>query len=280
MSTAAEHPTVTAYLREFDAASGSLTATRREELREEIASHLREAIPPLSSQADATAVIAAFGSPAEIVGQEGTLDQSASSVAPADESRRGLRIALGAIVIAAAAISAVFFLWPGNPANTGAGSGTTQPDAAPSSVVNEVPEGPARVAEGTAYFEYLAAIETMPEPLPSGAAYPTGVPEGLDLGATDDGIQQSGAGATVAHFTWLCAWEAEYLTAADDEDAERQVAAEAMLTQWPSYGFVSDPDGGWAANVLEPLSFGDTAGLQKDFPQTCAQAGILNVTAP
>ncbi|MBH0109929.1 hypothetical protein I6E81_07100 [Salinibacterium sp. NG22] len=49
MTTAAEHPTVTAYLREFDAASGSLTAPRRLELREEIASHLHETIPPSSS---------------------------------------------------------------------------------------------------------------------------------------------------------------------------------------------------------------------------------------
>lgn len=279
MTTAAEHPTVTAYLREFDAAATSLTAPRRLELREEIASHLHETIPPSSSQANATAAIAAFGSPAEILGQEGIPDDGSSSADPADKSRSGVRMALGAVVIVAAAISAAFFLWPGSPADTGVGPDPTQPDVDPSFVVNETPEGPVRVTEGTAYFEYLAAIETMPEPLPSAAAYPTGVPDGLELGATDDGVLQSGAGATVAHFTWLCAWEAEYLGAAGDDDAERLVAAEAMLTQWPSYDFVSDPDGGWAANVLEPLSFGDTTGLQKDFPQTCAQAGILNVTA-
>lgn len=119
----------------------------------------------------------------------------------------------------------------------------------------------------------------MPEPLPGGAEYPDGVPEGLDSGSTATGVLQSGAGATIAHFTWLCAWEAEYLTATDAENAQRQVAAETMLAQWPSLSPVDDPEGGWARNVLEPLSFGDWSGLQSDFPQTCAQAGILNVNA-
>ncbi|CAO1653898.1 DUF1707 domain-containing protein [Salinibacterium sp. NYA9b] len=276
MNHTAEHPLVTSYLSDFDDLAAPLSSARRLELREEIASHLRESIPVAVSNADAAAVIAAFGSPAEILGDEGIPGQGR----PASRSslKRRQRVLIAAAIVIAGLVLAIYLWFPGpQPAIS---PQAPQSSEGPASVVNEDPTGPARVTEGTAYFEYLAAIEAMPETLPSGAAYPAGVPEGLDSGQTDGGVVQSGLGATVAHFTWLCAWEAEYLTAADDEDAERLVAAEAMLTQWPSYDFVSDPDGGWAANVLEPLSFGDTAGLQRDFPQTCAQAGILNVTAP
>ncbi|MBH0008250.1 hypothetical protein [Salinibacterium sp. SWN1162] len=277
MNSAAEHPLVTAYLREFDVSSAPLPAPRRLELREEIANHLRETVPPESSDLEAMHSIAAFGSPAEILGQEGVTDRAGAT---ADPQQRRTALVLGAVVIAAAGLAAGMFFWPPTPTGSGTDSEPQQPAAGPTSVVNETPTGPERVTDGTAYFEYLAAIETMPEPLPAGAAYPTGVPAGLNSGQTDDGLLQSGAGETVAHFTWLCAWEAEDLSAAAADDAERQVEAEAMLTQWPSYGFVVDPDDGWATNVLEPLSFGDVAGLQQDFPQTCAQAGILNVTAP
>ncbi|QAV70432.1 hypothetical protein ESZ53_08250 [Salinibacterium sp. UTAS2018] len=276
MNSAAEHPLVTAYLREFDVSSAPLPAPRRLELREEIANHLRETVPPESSDLEAMHSIAAFGSPAEILGQEGVTERAGEPQTPP----RRTALVLGALVIVAAGLAAWMFLSPSALLGEGPDGEPTQPAAGPASVVNENPTGPERVTEGTAYFEYLAAIEAMPEPLPAGAAYPTGVPAGLDSGQTDDGLLQSGAGATVAHFSWLCAWEAEYLNAAAADDAERQVAAETMLTQWPSYGFVADLDGGWATSVLEPLSFGDVAGLQKDLPQTCSQAGILNVTAP
>lgn len=277
MNTAAEHPHVTAYLREFDRAAAQLTSSRRFELREEIANHLRESIPPSLSPAEAAAMIAAFGSPAEVLGHEDIPDQSGTgSRAP----RRRYLVLGAAVIVVAGLVIALLFWQPTALFVAETEPGANQSAEGPASVVNEDPTGPDRVAEGTAYFEYLAAIEAIPEPLPNGAAYPSGVPAGLDFGPSDDGVLQSGAGATLAHFTWLCAWEAEYLSAASEDDAERQVTAEAMLAQWPSYGFVSDPDGGWATNVLEPLSFGDVAGLQKDLPQTCSQAGITNVTAP
>lgn len=169
-------------------------------------------------------------------------------------------------------------VWLSFPAGD-SGGGPTNNDSleTETSVVNKTPTGPDRVQDGTAYFEYLAAIEAMSEPLPPGVEYPEGVPEGLDSGSTATGVLQSGAGANVAYFTWLCAWEAEYLNAVDAENAQRQVAAETMLAQRPGLGPVDDPQEGWAETVLEPLSFGDRSGLHSDFPQTCAQAGILNV---
>jgi len=276
MNNAAEHPHVTAYLREFDEEAASLTASRRLELGEEISSHLRESIPISLSNAEAAAVIAAFGSPAEILGHEGIPHQGRTG-SRSSLKRRNL-VLIAAAVVVAGLVLALLFWFPRSP--SGIAPEASQSGESPTSVVNANPTGPARVSDGTAYFEYLAAIEAMSKPLPSDAAYPEGVPEGVDSGQSDDGVVQSGLGANLAHFTWLCAWEAEYLSAASEDDAELQVTAEAMLAQWPSYGFVSDPDGGWATNVLEPLSFGDVAGVQKDLPQTCSQAGITNVTAP
>tara|TARA_R110002051_G_scaffold166383_1_gene237200 strand:- start:2755 stop:3594 length:840 start_codon:yes stop_codon:yes gene_type:complete len=279
MNQPAEHPLVTSYLSEFDDVSAPLSMAHRLELREEIASHLHESVPISLSNAEASAAIAAFGSPAEILGYDGIQNQ----VGKGSGSRKVSRILVlvaAIVVMLGGAAALLVWLWVTPFSSEMTPGGVGQPVTVSTSVVNAHPNGPARTLEGTAYFEYLAAIEAMPEPLPSGAAYPVGVPEGLGSGQSDDGVVQSGLGATVAHFTWLCAWEAEYLSAASEDDAERQVAAETTLELWPSYGYVSDRDAGWASNVLEPLSFGDATGLQKDFPQTCAQAGILNVTAP
>ena len=276
MNTAAEHPHVTAYLREFDRAAAQLTSSRRFELREEIANHLRESIPPSLSPAEAAAMIAAFGSSAEVLGHEDIPDQSGTgSRAP----RRRYLVLGAAVIVVAGLVIALLFWQPTALFVAETEPGANQSAEGPASVVNEDPTGPARVTEGTAYFEYLAAIKAMPEPLPNGAAYPSGVPAGLDSGRSGDGVVQSGLGANLAHFAWLCAWEAEYLSASSEDDAERQVAAELMLEQWPSYDYVSDSGDGWTKNVLEPLRFGDPTGLQKDFPQTCSQAGITNVNS-
>jgi len=277
MNHAAEHPLVTSYLSEFDDVAAPLSAVRRLELREEIASHLRESIPVSLSNAEAGAVIAAFGSPAEILGHEGIPNQGRTG-SRSPRVRRSLVLVATIIVMPGLAAALLFWIW-GTPFSTEIKMGASQPVDTSTSVVNAYPTGPARVSEGTAYYEYLAAIEAMTEPLPDGAAYPEGVPEGLDSGQSDDGVVQSGLGANLAYFAWLCAWEAEYLSASSEDDAERQVAAELMLEQWPSYDYVSDSEDGWTKNVLESLSFGDPSGLQKDFPQTCSQAGITNVNS-
>jgi DNA-binding FrmR family transcriptional regulator len=70
MTSDTDHRLVTQYLRQFDAAAGSLSNARRAVLREEIANHLRELVQPDLSDADASAALSSFGSPADILGQE------------------------------------------------------------------------------------------------------------------------------------------------------------------------------------------------------------------
>ena len=92
------------------------------------------------------------------------------------------------------------------------------------------------------------------------------MPNGLNSGTSTAGTMQSGAGYVVAQYTWLCAWESEYLTAMAKDDAERQVAAEAMLTTWLTSEFymAPDPNRGWVTSVLDPVGFGDSSGVVRD----------------
>jgi hypothetical protein len=94
-------------------------------------------------------------------------------------------------------------------------------------------------------------------------------------------MAESGAGRNVPHFTWLCAWESEYLTAIAEKDAERQVEAEWMLTKWSTGSFyltvMSDPSKGRVRTVLDPMRYGDPSGVNRNKPQTCPQAFIVNV---
>lgn len=278
MTSDADHPFVTQFLRQFDEAAVSLASARRAELREEVAAHLRELVRADTSDADASAALSRFGSPAEILGQE--LDGSPSDRASAGRSRRIRRTVLIVVSAVAAAILLIvlltwLFLVPVS-VSLSSPTGTAEEIT---SVVNATPDGPARVTTGTGYFEYQAAIDAMEDPLPPGAAYPNSVPEGLDSGSSSAGMMQSGAGYVVAQYTWLCAWESEYLTSMAEKDAQRQVAAEAMLTKWSTSEFymASDPNRGWVATVLDPVRFGDSSGVARDQPQSCSQAGIVNV---
>lgn len=275
--TGTDHPFVTEYLAGFDAASGSISQPRRSVLREEIGAHLRDAVPLDSSDAEAMAVIAAFGSPAEIIGQE--LDGSAATAPSSRPHRmRTILIAIGVLIVAV--LLATWMWWPGARPQPVPSTAPT-PSPAVTSVVNETPEGPPRVTTGEAYAEYRAAIDQMEHPLPAGAAYPLGVPEGLDAGAQGDGMLESGAGRNLAYFSWLCAWEAEYLSAVDAADDRRKVEAASMITAWSTSDFylaMGDADHGWVTNVVGPMKFGDASGVEQDLPNTCAQAAIVNVT--
>ena len=274
MTSDTDHRLVTQYLRQFDAAAGSLTNARRAILREEIANHLRELVQPDLSDADASAALSSFGSPADILGQE--LDVP-PSLAASQRRQRRVRRTVAIVVSAVAAAILLIVLLP--LLFVVAPVPVAGPDGEVTSVVNANPQGPARVTTGTGYFEYQAAIEAMEDPLPAGAAYPAGVPEGLDSGTSSTGVMQSGAGYVVAQYTWLCAWESEYLTAMAQEATGRQVAAEAMLTTWSTSEFytTTDPNRGWVTSVLEPVWFGDSSGVVRDQPQSCSQAGIINV---
>jgi hypothetical protein len=267
MTRDSDHPLVVKYLEHFDMVAGSLSPSRRAALRDDIATHLRDQITVDTSNADASAALTSFGSPSDILEQE--VDGISPKRPPLRRrTRRGITIAISATGTALV-LGASLFTWM-------LANGPTTPAV---SIVNKAPEGPSRVARGTAYFEYRNAIDAMAKPLPAGADYPEGVPEGLDSGPFSGGVMQSGAGKVVAHFTWLCAWEYEYLNAVTAKDAKRQVMAEAMLNSWstsPIWAAI-DPDGGWARNVLDPMGMGDKGGVIEDLPQSCLQAGIINV---
>jgi hypothetical protein len=263
------HPCVSEYLRRFDADAAALPANRRLSLRDEIEAHLRDAISSDFTDAEAAAVLSEFGSPAEIIGQE--IDEGALPLAGERRPswRRPLAI-VGSIAAFALLIPVVIGL---------ATAFHTESNPGPPSVVNEDPPGPPRVSEGQAYFEYLAAIEAMEYPLPPGAQYPEGVPEGLDAGPVEDGVMGSGAGTHLAHFTWLCAWESEYLAAFEDKDFKRIVEAESMLAGWveTEWHREFDQGGAWAEAVINPMKFGDPSGIRRDRASVCAQASIFNV---
>lgn len=275
MTKPTDHPYVAEYLLRFDEAAASLATTRRLMLREEIAEHLRDVIDASASEGEAAAAIAQFGSPAEVLAQE--LDNDPSPVAPRVRSR-WTWWTIGAAIILVFLVASIPIL--------GSIRGETAPEPATPPLsgnpVTEKPEGPERVTTGPAYFEYLAAIERMDHPLPDGVNYPLGVPEGLDAGPTSDGegTMQSGAGTVIAHFSWLCAWESEYLLAVDAADDRRQVDAEAMISSWAEsefYAAMGDTERSWVKNVVDPMQFNNPTGVKADRTQTCAQAGIFNV---
>lgn len=265
------HPLVVEYLRRFDAEAVAIPPGRRASLREQVESHLRDAIAVDSADSDAAAAIAEFGSPAEIIAQE--LDDATPSAGNRRRPRtRSLVIACLVAVVALAIPVGITLI----------GQYHAESNPGPPSIVNEAAEGPTRVTQGQAYFEFLAAIEAMEYPLPPGASYPDGVPEGFDVGpgtGMPGGVLESGMGNHVAHFTWMCAWETEYLAAFDEKDYMRLVKAESMLTAWTDTEWHRELDsgGGWATNVLGPLKVGDPSGVTRDLAGTCARAGIFNV---
>ena len=271
--SAVEHPRVREYLGEFDAAATGLALPRRRALRQEIRSHLIEAIPAGLPDEDAVRKIAEFGPVASILEQEqdSSLEQeqdpppaSTSGVAATRHgwSRWGLRaIVIGVPVIAAAIILTIVLASIGS---------------APTSIVNAHPRGVARVTSGDAYFDYLDATKAIGKPLPPGASYPAGVPVGLNQGATAAGVQEFGGGSDVAHFTWLCAWETDYLHDVKTRDVASRVTDERMLTWWGESAWWSkaDPDHGWNSNVVAPMRMGNSAGVSADVSDSCQNAGI------
>jgi uncharacterized membrane protein len=81
MNSPKDHPLVNDYLDRFDAAAQKLGAERRARLREDIASHLREATTPTMSDSHVIAVINALGTPESIVAEEMTNEGVVSAIA-------------------------------------------------------------------------------------------------------------------------------------------------------------------------------------------------------
>jgi hypothetical protein len=67
--TALEHPLVRDYLRELDQALAALPAGQAAELREQIAAHLDDALPPGADDQDITLALHQLGAPAELAAE-------------------------------------------------------------------------------------------------------------------------------------------------------------------------------------------------------------------
>lgn len=268
------HPAVVEYMARFDAVAGLIPVSRRQALRQEVVDHLADAVPASLSDVDAELILAGFGNPRDIIEQE--MEGSTAVEAMPKKVRHFWALSALALVVTAIALAFAIPLLLGD--------GLAAVDAKPGSghpfnVVTAQPDGASRVFDGRAYEEYRATIATLGA-LPEGAEWPDGVPEGLDVGRSEGGgIMQAGAGANVAQFTYLCAWEAEYISAEQANDAKRLTAALSTLEDFAEGPFMSavSPDGGWKQNVISALTFADSSGLRLDFPGTCQGAGIHNV---
>lgn len=271
--TTTAHPEVVAYLRAFDGAASRLPRERRQSLRTQVEEHFLDAIPPGADAATVQRVIAQFGSPEEIVAGE-LADTLAEE--PNPRRRRAWVIAIVVVAALALAFGALPFIY------LLGFFGSTPRDAEPlpgdsrANLVVEHPVGVPRVTDGRAAAEYELARDTV-GPLPEGASWPIGVPDGLDIGRHDEVVMEAGMGANVAQFTYLCAWEDEYLLAEEVGDDLRLTRSLNALQDFAESDFVTSasPDGGWYRNVVEPLTYGGSSGaLAADRTQSCAGAGI------
>lgn len=105
--TVLEHPVVREYLRELDKASLTLPAAQARELREQIAAHLDEALPPTAAPEQVRDEIGRLGSPRSLAAAAaGPASRSLAArllpVRAADRPRRDLhpdggRTALGLV---------------------------------------------------------------------------------------------------------------------------------------------------------------------------------------
>lgn len=69
--TALDHPQVRAYLRGLDEALASLPSERAAELRDQIAGHLEEELPPSATDDDVAEAISRMGAPADLAREAG-----------------------------------------------------------------------------------------------------------------------------------------------------------------------------------------------------------------
>lgn len=146
--------------------------------------------------------------------------------------------------------------------NASAAQATPLPEALPGGFV--------ALSKESGSEEYLDAIADIDNPLPEGVDYPDGLP--ADFFASD-GLLQEGAGRNQAWFTWLCAWEGEYLDALADGDVQRLAESESMIAAWAEMPFyrdvVDDSSGGWVSNVVEPMRRGDPDGVKFEHRSMC-----------
>ncbi len=92
--TALDHPLVRAYLRKLDEALASLPSERAAELRDQIAGHLEEELPPSATDDEVAGAIRRMGTPADLAREAGArrdvaLGPQAALLEVLDECQRG-----------------------------------------------------------------------------------------------------------------------------------------------------------------------------------------------
>jgi hypothetical protein len=118
----------------------------------------------------------------------------------------------------------------------------------------------------SARAEYFDAICDVPGPLPKREGFPALT--STDTATLTSGNFESGAFVVKAEFTWLCAWEKDYLAAHKARHTAEQRLAARMILAWDASQFhqsvVVDPSDAWETNVIVPMEKGDSSGVQAD----------------
>lgn len=171
-------------------------------------------------------------------------------------SRRGSRPAVAAVLAAGLAFCVTACAAGSTPPSTPANqSGQTQ-----------------WLTAGSAAAEYQATVQSITEPLPPGRAFPPGLPKNF----IPKGVSaEKGLARDQAEFTWLCAWEDEYLAQFSKSSSSPALTrAERMITLWGKSSFYLDveidPGHGWIKNVVDSMKLGDPSGVQQDDDHMCA----------
>lgn len=108
------------------------------------------------------------------------------------------------------------------------------------------------------------------------AAFTETLPEGVDFPETPpplEGNIEKSVGNAMAHFFWLCSWEAKYLS--EDSTEEQLEALEQIKrfadTDWAQVNY-DDSSGAWA-NAIEYAELGDPSELRAFHESDCAGFG-------
>lgn len=113
--------------------------------------------------------------------------------------------------------------------------------------------------------EFLDAAANFPLRLPEGIDFPSRAP----ANAEPNTYSEPGVGEGIAVRYWLCAWEENYLQAADAGDARSQASAIEQIARFESLEwtkkFFVDPERGWYANVVATALEGDPSGVKQDY---------------
>ncbi|QDZ15867.1 hypothetical protein [Humibacter ginsenosidimutans] len=106
-----------------------------------------------------------------------------------------------------------------------------------SSSSKEGPQSSKWLTADSATKEYKDTIDSMPFPLPKGKSYPPRLPDGF-VPDSDSGELQTGAAEDQVWFTWLCAWESDYLGSTSKDDATASDHALTMIEKMADYSLL------------------------------------------